>query len=177
MNTVASAIATAIQAHQVCNQPERRQQRLAWMFRLQELENCLPSGSGFDKGCSIIREIGPSRDRLRLKITTAYHHMNSDGFYTGWSDYTVFVRPTFDSIDVYVHGKDVDGIKDHIGESFHAALTMEAPRADWCSLMEQAAIQMGLDAKADKIMERFVFPTREDTDEFAKARIEPSSKE
>jgi hypothetical protein len=54
-----------------------------WEQDLEHLErNYLPSGSGFDAGCSInLVETKVNR----LVIDFDYHHMDQNGYYNGWS--------------------------------------------------------------------------------------------
>lgn len=81
----------------------------------------LPRGSGFDKGSSF--DIDASRVDC-LVIRTAFHHMDENGFYCGWSEHTVRVRAhlAFGFV-VRVSGPNTRGIKDYISGAFHAALS------------------------------------------------------
>lgn len=74
----------------------------------------LPSGSGFDSGVTIDRE---KSSKYCIYLDFGYHHMNGDGYYTGWTKHRVTVRPSFDGIDMRITGRkgEADGyIKDTV---------------------------------------------------------------
>lgn len=90
---------------------------------IKALQESLPSGSGFDSGTEIDVE---SSGRLRLVLTTAYHHMNDGGFYDGWTSHTITVRPDLlFGFTLTISGKDKNDIKDYIGKVFTNALNAE----------------------------------------------------
>ena len=83
----------------------------------------MPSGSGFDAGTTL-DEINFSRDVLRF--TTSFHHMNPDGFYDGWTEHVVWVRPSLAfGFTLDIRGHDRNDIKEHIAEMFTYALDTE----------------------------------------------------
>ena len=51
----------------------------------------LPSGSGWDNGTTLDRERSTPE---KLVFVGAFHHMDEHGFYDGWTDHTVTVRPS-----------------------------------------------------------------------------------
>ena len=81
--------------------------------------NILPSGSGFDSGTTI--DLDNSNDK-KITFITSFHHLNENGFYDGWTEHKVIIRPTFYGIDIKVTGKDRNDIKDYIGEMFSHVL-------------------------------------------------------
>lgn len=84
-------------------------------------KNCL-SGSGFDDGT----RLSATSTSKRLVFTTAFHHMDENGGYDGWTEHRVIVTPTFQGFDIRVTGRDRNGIKDYIGETFHHWLSSDA---------------------------------------------------
>jgi hypothetical protein len=122
-----SAIAQAIQAQINCAKatPVNHVWLDKWSARLGSIEkNLLPSGSGFDNGTRIVYE---RCNDVRLVFATAFHHMDENGYYDGWSEHTVIVKASLAfgiSIRV-VTGKDRNGIKDYIRDQFHDALTLD----------------------------------------------------
>jgi hypothetical protein len=88
--------------------------------RLRELvKEHMPSGSGFDSGVDIDFERSNSE---RLVFYTSFHHM-VEGYYDGWTDHTVTVKPSlFYGIDVKVGGRNRNDIKEHIEMWFSDAL-------------------------------------------------------
>jgi hypothetical protein len=87
-----------------------------WADRLAALaREHLPSGSGFDNGTTL--DLDASR-LDRLIFATAFHHMDDNGSYCGWTEHRVVVSPSFVGIELKVTGRDKRGIKDYIGEVF-----------------------------------------------------------
>jgi hypothetical protein len=88
--------------------------------------NYLPSGSGFDAG-SIV-DLEKSTDKS-LVIESAYHHMD-DGFYIGWSYFTVTITSSLWGFSIDVTPKDEQSKQllesdysiDYITETFSQAL-------------------------------------------------------
>lgn len=100
---------------------------------LRNLEGLLPSGSGFDSGCKVDHD---ASEENTIVINAPYHHMDADGYYCGWVDWAVIVRPCFIggfSIEVAaVNGElpddedfDAEGFCDYVADTFHTALTTE----------------------------------------------------
>lgn len=94
----------------------------------------LPSGSGFDNGTRLIRDVYTP---AQLWFKTDFHHMSEHGYYDGWSEHTVIVTPAWGGFDLRVTGRDRNNIKDYIAEVFHLVLRREveyepvpAPRGD-----------------------------------------------
>lgn len=83
----------------------------------------LPSGSGFDSGCYV--ETDQSR-RDKIVIRCDFHHMDENGYYSGWTTHRAIVTPSLQfGFDLRITGKDKNGIKDYIADTIHAALVQE----------------------------------------------------
>jgi hypothetical protein len=83
----------------------------------------LPSGSGFDSGTTLDLVLSTGN---KLVFNTSYHHMNDMGYYDGWTEHTVIVKPDlqFDFV-LRITGRDRNDIKDYIDEMFSYALNTE----------------------------------------------------
>ena len=132
MKTVASAIASALDAYQRCTRDAPAWPHFAeWIpkHRARIVELCrdyLPSGSGFDGGCTLDFE---NSNPDKLVFFALFHHMNEGGFYDGWTDYRVTVRASLvHAFDIRIAGRDRNGIKDYIAECFDS--TLSAPMGD-----------------------------------------------
>lgn len=80
----------------------------------------LPSGSGWDCGTALDRDASlPSK----LVFYGSFHHMDEQGYYDGWTEHRITVRPAFNGLDVSVSGKDRNGVKDMLVEDFDLALS------------------------------------------------------
>lgn len=89
----------------------------------EELEQCikkyLPSGSGFDAGTKLLDASTPEK----LMFRADFHHLNENGYYDGWSEHVVTVKPSlcFD-IEISVSGRNRNDIKEYILDTFNYAL-------------------------------------------------------
>ena len=82
-----------------------------------------PSGSGFDAGTQLDKD-GSTGERL--VFTTAFHHMNENGLYDGWTNHKVIVTPSLEmGCRIKITGRDRNEIKDYIGERFQSVLSKE----------------------------------------------------
>ena len=126
--TLVQAIAAAADARRSCEKKGNDEWFKRWTERLEELGEQLPSGGGIDHGTAIDVE----RTALAggaVVLATAYHHMNDNGFYDGWTEHVITVRPLFDGLDVRVSGRNRNDIKDYLGDVFHEAL--QEPACEW----------------------------------------------
>lgn len=93
------------------------------------VKDLFPSGSGFDAGTEF--DFKESRSD-KLVFTSAFHLLNSNGYYDGWIPFKVIVRGSLAS-DFYitVRGQfsklksEYSGHKDYIAETFQNCLDME----------------------------------------------------
>lgn len=88
-----------------------------WNPEIERLTSLLPYGSGFDMGTKIEYV---TKDKVILSFS--FHHMNSDGYYDGWTEHKVIVKPSFDGIDIRITGKDYNFAKDYFYDVFHTCL-------------------------------------------------------
>jgi len=116
-------IANLLQAMENC----RKSGNTDWFVRhaqaIRELEKQLPNGAGFDAGTVIALDI--SRPD-RFVLNTSYHHMNADGFYVGWTEHQIVVKPAFvNHIHLIISGPNKNDIKDYIHDVIYDALVAE----------------------------------------------------
>jgi len=117
-------IASSFQARINCEKSNNRE----WFDRHTEtIENIVkehfPSGSGFD--CGTRFEFDKSTPE-KLVFFTEFHHMDESGFYDGWTQHEVIVKPVLAfGFTIRVTGKDRNDIKDYIAECFDGALNTE----------------------------------------------------
>ena len=91
--------------------------------RLSDLEDELPSGSGIDSGCKIDLDSSTSE---KIVITFGFHHMNDGGYYDGWTEHKLTVKPSFlFGIDLKISGRDRNQIKDYLYDLFSFELKKE----------------------------------------------------
>lgn len=136
--TVIQHIAQIMTARRNCaewmNQPlgghAERMYRLHGAALTQLLEDCLPHGSGFDKGVSLSYE-KTDVEAERFVFDAPFHCMNSDGYYVGWTSFTVTVTPSFIggmNIEIERDNEPVDecddeSLMDMVCETIHEALS------------------------------------------------------
>jgi hypothetical protein len=148
-------LASLIQARANCIEHKNDE----WLDKHEEaiqkiMKNSAPSGAGFDSGTKI------DLDRStydKIIFTTSYHHMNEDGYYDGWTDHTIIVRPTFDGIDLSVSGRNRNEIKDYIYETFDLWLTTDMNMKEilFDAIMAKPEIfpaLLGIDKRLDELI-------------------------
>lgn len=80
-----------------------------------------PSGSGIDDGTRLENS---SSNRIALK--TSFHHMNENGFYDGWTNHILIVKPDLAlGFDLHITGQDRNQIKDYLGDVYTTWLNEE----------------------------------------------------
>lgn len=92
---------------------------------LSDIEsNYLPHGSGIDMGSKIDREAS-SLDKVVILLS--YHHMDENGFYDGWTEHKVVVKPSFisDYVDITITGRNKNFIKEYLGDLYYYELLKE----------------------------------------------------
>ena len=84
--------------------------------RLEQELAKLPSGSWLDRGVSLDSSSKPER----LVFLAPFHHMDENGYYSGWTDYKIVVKPSFIhfGIDIRIIGKDKNYAKDYLNDLF-----------------------------------------------------------
>lgn len=136
--TLARAIACSLQAMRNCNDSGNTELEIKHGDRLHHYETLLPSGAGFDSGTTINLDQSTEEE---IVLDTAFHHMTegmyvinrdksteeeTEGMYDGWTEHVVTVRPSFVwGMIIAVSGRDRNGIKDYIAETFYECLTAE----------------------------------------------------
>jgi hypothetical protein len=87
----------------------------------------LPSGSGIDGGTKIdvkASNVGTvHKGPEKIVLTAGYHHMDENGFYSGWTNHTITVSPSFDGLDIKISGPNKNDVKEYLGEVYYEALT------------------------------------------------------
>ena len=96
-----------------------------WLDRhedtLKTLSTFLPYGSGIDNRVELDRDDSTPE---KLVFRLSFHHVNENGFYDGWTDHKLIVKPSLQfGIDIRITGKDRNQIKDYLYETFASYLT------------------------------------------------------
>lgn len=88
----------------------------------ENVNNCLPSGSGIDCGT----HLGNESTEKRLVFHFSFHHMHEDGFYDGWTEHKAIVTPSLvDDFNLRITGSNRNEIKDYLYDVFEQALRQE----------------------------------------------------
>lgn len=89
--------------------------------RIEKIEKLLPYGSGFDNGTKIIEAT-----RQKIVFETAFHHMDDNGYYCGWTEHKVTVKADLlYGYIVRVSGVNKREIKEYIQHVFYELLDQE----------------------------------------------------
>ncbi len=87
--------------------------------KIWELQKLLPSGSGIDSGTKI--DASESNDN-KIVLLCDFHHMDENGYYSGWTNHKVIITPAFNGINIRITGRDRNSIKDYLHEVYDCAL-------------------------------------------------------
>lgn len=88
---------------------------------IHQLNDLLPSGSGFDNGTII--DMDCKNPFQKFDLVTCFHHMDGNGYYAGWNDYTVTVKACMLSgFSLHIKGRDYNGFKEYAYEMFDELL-------------------------------------------------------
>lgn len=117
-------LASAIGARQNCIAAHNLEWRDRHQSRIEALaQHELPRGSGVDSGCKVDLDRSTAD---RIVITTAFHHMDENGYYDGWTEHTITVKPSFiGRFSLKISGRDRNGIKEYLSDLFYHALSVE----------------------------------------------------
>ena len=119
-------IASLLDAIENC----KKSNNTEWQIRHEDylndlLHKHLPHGSGFDSGCTLSEHSTSEK----LIFTADFHHMDSNGYYCGWTHHKVVVTPSLCwDINIKVTGRDRNDIKNYIHEVFYTMLMTCAER-------------------------------------------------
>lgn len=121
MRKLYQILAAKIQARLNCIRAGNEVWELTHRHEIEALvKNRMPSGSGVDCGTKIdLDESEPNR----LVFTFSYHHMDSNGFYDGWTEHRVIVTPDLAfGFNLKITGRDRNQIKEYLTEIYSEAL-------------------------------------------------------
>ena len=116
-------LASRIDAMARCENTEKHE----WFKKSEDLINKImetaPSGSGIDNGTTL--DLDKSTGE-KLIFIFGYHHMNEAGYYDGWSEHTLIVKPSLQfGIDIRITGQDRNDIKDYLYQVYEPWLNQE----------------------------------------------------
>ena len=121
-------LASSFNAMQNCEKSGNNE----WYYKHEDTihdieKNNLPSGSGIDSGTQF--DFDKSTDN-KLVLNSSYHCMDEFGYYDGWIDFTVTVKPSLiHGLDINISGRFSDrngkyaDLKDYLLDTFYTALT------------------------------------------------------
>lgn len=114
-------IALAGDAANNCAAQGNSEWQQVWEKLLEQCEELLPSGSGFDAGTAI-----EHANSKKIILRTSFHHMNESGYYDGWTEHVITVVPNLaHGFDLRVGGRDRNDVKEYIAEVFYDVLRSE----------------------------------------------------
>lgn len=83
----------------------------------------MPSGCGVDSGTRAMHDRCTGE---RLTFQADFHHMTEHGFYDGWTEHVVTVRPSLVyGFTLSISGRDRNDIKDYLSELYDEALRQD----------------------------------------------------
>lgn len=124
MKTIIEQLANAIVARENCINSNNDEWQQKWTARIKAIQDTLPSGSGIDRGTKIDLDDSTSN---KIVLNVAFHHMNENGFYDGWTEHRIVVVPSFiGGFQMGISGRNKNDIKEYLSDTYHEALS-QAP--------------------------------------------------
>ena len=129
MNNLVQQLATRLQCINLADDhPIYKEFQGVHEVVVKRIMSTAPSGSGFDAGTKIHKEVYGKGTRKfvleALQFLAEFHHMDSNGYYCGWTKHIVTVRGSLcGGLDITVSGPNKMGIKDYIHEVYHTWLS------------------------------------------------------
>ena len=108
MKITLSILANKINARLNCIKSNNLEWKENHQNSIFELCQNLPSGSGLDGRFEI--DLTQSTDK-KIVFFFEYHHLNSNGYYTGWTSHELILTPTFGGFCMKITGKNKNDIK------------------------------------------------------------------
>lgn len=106
-----------VQNHRLENDPMYRHDPRV-QDRADRILARLPRGSGIDAGTTVV-----SVTDKQIVLTAGYHHMNEGGYYDGWTEHTIRVRPSLLlGMTVSLSGPNRNDIKEYLHELYHRVM-------------------------------------------------------
>lgn len=122
--TLLSHLAVCLVARNNCIKSGNGEWQTKWEDAIESLCENLPSGSGIDNGTRI--DLDRSNGTGWIVFTTAFHHMNENGMYDGWTEHEVKVTPCLHSgFNLKISGRDRNQIKEYLHDVFSSCLETE----------------------------------------------------
>jgi hypothetical protein len=113
-------LATTLGAFNRCRQEPNHPWTERHGEHIKRLLEYFPSGSGFDNGTHLDWEHSTEE---KLVFDTAFHHMNENGMYDGWTEHSVTVRPSLQfGFTLSISGRNRNDIKELIAQDFDYTL-------------------------------------------------------
>lgn len=119
--TLAAAIASRLEARENCRKANNQEWLIKHEDAAREAVSMLPHGSGID-GDTVLDLDASKPDRLVIHLS--FHHMDSNGFYDGWTDHSLIVTPSLaHGFNLRITGQNRNEIKDYLAELMQDALS------------------------------------------------------
>jgi hypothetical protein len=120
-----SELASTVAARKNCLSASANDSQREWADKHEDtierlVKQFMPRGSGFDSGTKIDLDRSHAS---KLVFETAFHHMDENGFYDGWTEHTVTVTPAFvGDFDIRISGQNRNDIKEMMYQDFEYSL-------------------------------------------------------
>ena len=109
----------------------------------------LPDGSGWNSGTKLDLDASHAS---KLVLYGSFHHMDENGYYDGWTEHTITVKPSLTSdFDLRISGSNRNDIKDYLYQTFDYALRQDVAYYLYLPRFPEYAIQSMWEDKDGKM--------------------------
>lgn len=108
-------LASKVQAYHNCIASNNQEWKDKHEDAINSICEALPHGSGLDGKMQI--EL-PESTSKKLVFFFEYHHMDENGFYSGWTEHNLIITPEFGNYSMRITGRDRNQTKDYLYDLF-----------------------------------------------------------
>lgn len=116
-------LSNSLQAYKTCIERGNTEWEEKHRENIEEMLKNLPSGSGLDNGVKFDWDNSTAN---KLIFSFGFHHLNEGGFYDGWTQHKLTLKPAFiHGYEMKISGPDRNWVKDYLSDLFHEVFQLE----------------------------------------------------
>jgi hypothetical protein len=117
-------LSSSFQAYNNCLKSNNTEWEEKHYDKILTLIDQLPHGSGIDGKTELDFE---KSNNNKLVINSEFHHMDENGYYDGWINFSLTIEPGWDGVDITIKGNfgKYQDLKDYLIETFGYELEKE----------------------------------------------------
>lgn len=120
MKKIYQEIASRLNAMHSCEKSLNDEWRLKHEEILNKIVDRGPSGDGIDCGTKLYLT---DSNGEKIKLLCAYHHLNKNGYYDGWTSHNIIITPSLAfGYTMRITGRNRNNIKEYLAQVYSSWL-------------------------------------------------------